>query len=196
MNHGNNNYTIKDIRFALLNKLPYEYGLKLLEWRNQKFVRDKMFNDKVIALNEHIEYIKKHGNNILIGFNNEKPFCVINFIYYDVSGIELGYYLIDNELIGSGFGAIMEFFSLCYIFEVEKKIPCVFCRTLESNSSVVNLHKRFGYSFVGKGITNSKTYILQRICNKDWIKAKPSVEKLIKKIMKVDDFDCLDMFIV
>ena len=179
--------------FALLSKLPDKYIKELLKWRNQEFVRNKMFNNEKIKLEEHLEYVKNNKDKILIGFLEKEPFCVINFKDYDGSGVELGYYLIKEDSVGGGLGAIMEFYSLYYAF-FRLKALCVFCRTLKSNAKVIGLHKRFGFKFTKKGAINNKEYVEQRLCKEEWEKQMPKLEKLLKVALNTDNID-YDAFI-
>lgn len=45
-----------------------------------------------------------------------------------------------EDLINSGYGALMEFFALYYVFEILEKAQNAFCRTLKENSKVLRLH--------------------------------------------------------
>ena len=122
-----------------------------------------------------------------MGFLNDEPFGVIYFNIFSTGNddplrVELGYFLVREDLINSGYGALMEFFALYYVFEILEKAQNAFCRTLKENSKILRLHERFGFSRTHEGFVNGAKFILQEISKEKWFEKKPEVEKILKRV--------------
>lgn len=173
--------------------LDNEFGIKLRDWRNQEFVREKMFNKEIITLDEHIKFLNKlaivREKKIFICFLNEEPFGVLQYDIADATSIEFGYNLIDINKVNSGLGAILEYEMLNYGFYKLNR-QNIFCRTLTSNRKVVELHKKFGFkSKVENLIFNEENIEIcyQDIYESDWKNIENKFKKTINVLIPLDN---------
>ncbi|WP_425449711.1 UDP-4-amino-4,6-dideoxy-N-acetyl-beta-L-altrosamine N-acetyltransferase [Dethiothermospora halolimnae] len=186
---------IKSISFYNIFDLDNKYKEKLLEWRNQKFVREKMFNSDIIQKRDHYRFLKEAKKNkqkkIYIAFYDNKPFGVLNYDYFSKeNSIEFGFYLIDETYINSGFGIVLEYALLEHGFN-NLNLDNVHCRTKLSNNKVVNLHSKFGFEtkeIYTKNVNENKIEICYQQINKViWNKRKDKIINLLKYIMPIDN---------
>ena len=110
------NDKLKDgyVNFINILELGDAYINKLRSWRNQDFVRLRMFNQEIITEEEHagfIEYLKNNREkNYCICFMGSKPFGVLYYEFFrKINNLEFGYYLVAQEFINSGLGIVMEY---------------------------------------------------------------------------------------
>lgn len=138
-----NKFSLKNIE--LLNS---NYKEKLLGWRNQIYIRKYMFNSNRITEDEHKRYISGMKNwgiekQLFICFLNDDPIAVIQYYPYEQE-IEVGYYIIKEELQGQGIAKTIEYILLEYIFCYRKQERVV-TRTLSENYRGIHLQKSMGF---------------------------------------------------
>lgn len=132
------------------NILNTEYISVMRKWRNQDFVRRNMTNQDIISEEEHIKYIQmlKEESDVRKVYvalkNNVIPFAVVNFIINRQEHyIEPGMYIINKDFLGKGYGQIVSYARLEYIFKI---MPDGEMRTtiLASNNRNIALQTQFG----------------------------------------------------
>ncbi|AKA70305.1 GNAT family N-acetyltransferase [Clostridium scatologenes] len=182
------------ITFFNILDLDDEYRINLRNWRNQDFVRSKMFNDSIISYDEHMKFLeilkKRNDKKFFVCFCDNKPLAVLCYDIFDDS-IEFGYYLVNKEYINSGFGAVLEYALLNHGF-YKLNIYKMFCRTLDTNKKVIELHKKFGFqSFYEKILVRNeyKHICRQVILKHEWKEKKKKIEKIIKYLIPLENID-------
>ena len=135
-----------DITFRNIFDTPYVQTLR--EWRNQDFVRKNMTNHAVITPEEHEEYMRglEHSstNKVFLAFYKGEPLAVITMKYNpEENYMEPGMYIINEKFLGKGFGIVMSYVRLEYIFTC---LPEGRMRTLilEKNQTNRNLQEKMG----------------------------------------------------
>ena len=119
--------------------------------RNSDIVRLKMYNQEVIPLEIHKEWvahlIERTDCCYYLVYADEEAIGVVDFtsISNSKDSCEWGYYL-KEKYINSGYGILLEYYVLKYAFEA-LKVDKLFCSVLDSNFKVYNMHKKyFGFS--------------------------------------------------
>lgn len=126
---------------------------KLLNWRNQKFIRDVMFNDSLISWEQHVEWYEnllKSNNKISKIFSfNGKDLGVLNInnIDKESESCEWGFY-IGEKSAPKGAGLLLGFTSLQFIFTT-LKMRKLSAEVLESNKISRNFHEKLGFQLDG-----------------------------------------------
>lgn len=190
----------KRMTFIDITKADNDMKQQLRYWRNQEFVRKKMFNQGVISKEEHEAFIEKlnldNYTKIFIAFYENKPFGVLNYHIREEGALEFGHYVIDEKYINSGLGVVLEYALLNHAFE-GLKVKKVYCRTLTYNKKVINLHRKFGF-IVEKTLKNIARRnndlldaCMQAIYPDIWEKQRKKIEKIIKYIVPLENIDVL-----
>lgn len=142
---------MKTVNIVFKNILNTEYTDELRNWRNQDFVRNNMINHNLIEKEEHVHYIEslRHSkdNKVFLALNHQEPLAIITVkIHWDENYIEPGTYIINEKYLGKGYGIIMSYFRLEYIFELmpEGKMKTII---LDKNKRNINLQKKMGCIF-------------------------------------------------
>lgn len=140
----------------LLRKLincSLEDQLLVREIRNQSSVRSSMYTDHEIGLNEHLNWISRLKNDnrqmVFVVFrSDEKPIGVVSVNAIDSlhKKADWAYYLDENER--GGLGAVLEYNFLNFIFD-QLETEKLNCEVIETNPTVVKLHKKFLFSEEG-----------------------------------------------
>lgn len=178
------------VSITFKNILDTEYTEKLREWRNQDFVRKNMTNHAIIGEDEHAKYIeslrKSDTNKVFLSLNRGEPLAIITIkINWDEKYVEPGTYIINENYLGKGYGIIMSYIRLEYIFELmpEGRMRTVI---LDKNETNINLQKKMGCVFEkhiqvesadGKQEQASVFYLTKEM----WEEGKKSIEERIEK---------------
>ncbi|OQA16771.1 MAG: hypothetical protein BWY64_02453 [bacterium ADurb.Bin363] len=182
-----------DVHFHNILDLDAEYISNLRNWRNQDFVREKMFNQGLISEDEHgkfIEHLREISEKRLyICFIGEKAFGVLDYnLFINNNSLEFGYYLIEQGYTNSGLGIVMEYALLNHAF-YDLNVHKVFCRTLSNNEKVISLHKNFGFLTEGvmkqhiKMVNRYMDVTIQAIYESIWRDNRIVIEKLLKVML-------------
>lgn len=121
---------------------------KILEMRNSERIRKNMYDNKIINIQNHLQWIENlkkrkdcrywavYIDDILAG-----SISLTDIGLYD-GFAEWGFY-IDEKY--TGFGAIIEYLGMTHFFD-DMKFLKIMAGVLEENKQVYNMHKRqFGY---------------------------------------------------
>ena len=174
-------FKIKNLTFESFESLDLKNQKEIVFWRNNSKVRSMMLNKAEISLEIHLEFIKKLNKKDdklywRVNFKNNK----IGVLYlFDItkSRASWGYYL-DPELIGSGYGILLEYTVLLIAFE-KLKLSELFCETLNINKSVLKIHNYFGYLQILK----NSSFTVQSITFENFKKNKNTNQSLIKNFL-------------
>lgn len=169
------------------------------EIRNQKTVRSSMYTDHEIGLNEHLNWISKLKTDdrqivFVVFSSNEIPIGVISVNSIDRlhKKADWAYYLDENER--GGLGAVLEYNFLNFLFK-ELDLDKLNCEVIETNPSVIKLHKKFLFQEEGFKRSNIiKNDIRLGVCflgitKEEWLKGCLSVYEKYSSIF--DKYDII-----
>ncbi|EON70441.1 UDP-4-amino-4,6-dideoxy-N-acetyl-beta-L-altrosamine N-acetyltransferase [Lysinibacillus sphaericus] len=138
---------------------------KIFDWRNQLFIRSKMFNSDEIPFERHLEWYNSfatNNNRIAKIFSfNRVDYGVLNISAIDekLESCEWGFY-IGDEQAPKGTGLLLGYTSLEYIFE-DLKMRKICAQVIESNQISRKFHEKLGFKLDGilrKHIKRDKHY--------------------------------------
>ncbi|EIW20925.1 MULTISPECIES: UDP-4-amino-4,6-dideoxy-N-acetyl-beta-L-altrosamine N-acetyltransferase [Pelosinus] len=122
---------------------------QVLQWRNSERIRNCMFNDEVISLEEHVAWFtrvtqEQKSHHLIFEYCNQ-PIGVVNITQVDCKNETCywGFY-IGNSLTPSGSGLAMGFYGLNYIFS-ELRMRKLCGEVLDFNIPSVNYHITLGF---------------------------------------------------
>ena len=185
----------KYFTLKLLTTLSLEQQLKIREIRNQASVRSAMYSEQEIGLNEHLEWVNKLKSDkkkIVFAVLNEQSnsIGVVGIKALDMLNKKADWELYLDKNERGGLGAALEYNLIEYVFNV-LGIEKLNCEVIETNESVVKLHKKF--FFIEEGFRkenierNGKrigVYFLG-LTKTNWLQNKKGIfEKYIKIIKK------------
>jgi UDP-4-amino-4,6-dideoxy-N-acetyl-beta-L-altrosamine N-acetyltransferase len=182
--------TFKDI--TTVNK---ELQLAIREWRNHINIRKNMYTDSIISEQQHQVWINSlladKSTKVYIAYKKDDAIGVvsINNINKLHKKADWAFYLNPDFLSSKGLGTLVEYHFLNYIFnnfEVEK----LNCEVLETNPSVIKLHKKFGFTEEGirrKNVIKDNKRIdvyLLGILKEEWYQTRGKFTKIIERLEK------------
>ncbi len=121
----------------------------LLVLRNLEAIRNNMYTNHIITQQEHNNWIKKQTENTSEEFyaviyqGNLAGGASLSKIDRHNKRAEWAFYL-DPKMQGKGLGAGLEYKILEVAFKI-MKLNKLDCEVLEFNTSVISMHKRFGF---------------------------------------------------
>jgi UDP-4-amino-4,6-dideoxy-N-acetyl-beta-L-altrosamine N-acetyltransferase len=158
----------------------------VLEWRNAEDVRNNMYTNHIIAIDEHRSWWDSQKNNpmtrLLICEIDGSAVGVITFTNYTGPEGTATWAFYSGDRAKRGVGAAMEVAALNYAFD-DLKVRRLECEVLDFNSSVIRFHLRHGFriegilreSYMRDGIPHD-IYRLAMLAH-DWFKfIKPTIE--------------------
>lgn len=170
----------------------------LRQVRNQESVRKSMYTDHEISEEEHGRWLEKcYWNDKNAESSIQSVFIV--FIDHKVSGVvsvnaidrqhkkaDWAFYLDEN--LRGGLGAILEYNFIDFLFN-QYDIEKLNCEVIETNPSVVKLHKKFG--FIEEGFRRSNIIKNEKrigvhflgLTKEDWSENKLDFYKKYKKFL-------------
>lgn len=129
-----------------------EQKYSVRDLRNKLNIRKAMYTDHEVAVEEHIEWMKKIETD-------DKQIVFVVLVEEVVSGVvsvneidrlhkksDWAFYL--DEKVRGGLGAALEFTFINFVFE-ELQLEKLNCEVIETNIAVVKLHKKFGFVVEG-----------------------------------------------
>lgn len=162
---------------------------KILKIRNEKFVRENMYNNKIITIDEHLNWVRNHllkkTRKIFKIIFKEKLVGAI--VLSNISTVnkesDWAFYLSKNAK--TGLGALVEYKFLNFFFNNFDSFV-LNCEVLEFNKGVISLHKKFGFEV--KEIKESKVIrnnisinaVLMRLDKNKWQLSKDIIKKRLK----------------
>lgn len=166
---------------------------QVLFWRNKEHIRNVMFHDEVITLEEHKKWfnnLKQNKNSIVKIFSlDDKLLGLVNFTDIDYSNEKCswGFYIGENEA-PKGSGTILGFLALEFIFE-QLKLRKVCAEIIDINEKSRYFHQKLGFQEEGilkNHVQKNGEYldvILMALFNQRWREKKHSIETMIKGLM-------------
>jgi len=160
----------------------------VLRWRNSDRIRENMYTDHEISMNEHrvwFDRIRKEAVPLFLVFEYQvKPIGVINVTQIDRRNNKCywGFYIGDPEApLGSG--TALGYFGLNYIFEV-LKVRKLCAEAFAFNSASLKFHKRLGFIEEGRLVQHIlrngryEDIVSFALFKEDWFRHRSGVEKL------------------
>ncbi|WP_102692919.1 UDP-4-amino-4,6-dideoxy-N-acetyl-beta-L-altrosamine N-acetyltransferase [Rummeliibacillus pycnus] len=138
-----------NLRLCSLEDIKPRYVQLVLEWRNQKQIREMMFNSNIIQLDEHRKWIESldQGDKIAKVFcYNGLPMGVIQFTYLNREANigEWGFY-IGNSQAPKGMGTLLGFTAINFLFN-DLKLRKLCAEVLSFNKISLSFHQKLGFS--------------------------------------------------
>lgn len=179
------------IKYVPIISVSDEMKARVRSLRNRPSVREFMYTDHEISPSEHSEWMSSLVNDArrqvyIVLFNGDLLGVVaLSNIDHLHKTADWGFY-IDDTLsgIGVGIGSLIEFDLLEYTFN-ETQIEKLNCEVLETNLSVIKLHRKFGFHDEGvfrKNIikNNSRVDVFRfGILKQEWKESKAKIEGLL-----------------
>ena len=163
--------------------------LQILKIRNQKFVRENMYNNKIIGTDEHLNWIRcqlsKNTKKIFkIIFKNKLIGLIILSNISTVYKKSVWAFYLSKDA-QTGLGALVEY-KFLNLFFGNFDFENLNCEVLEFNKSVINLHKKFGFEVnnikknrvIRNGIAHN--VIFMKINKNKWQISKKRIETKLK----------------
>lgn len=128
----------------------------ILNIRNEPSVRNSMYTDHHISLDEHLNWVEILKNDktqiVFIILVNDIASGVLSISALDLvhKKSDWAFYLTDK--VRGGLGTALEFSLLNFAFD-DLLLEKLNCEVIETNDVIVKLHKKFG--FIEEGFKNS-----------------------------------------
>ena len=125
----------------------------VLDIRNSTFVNSGMYTDHKISLEEHLSWLKnlvyKSNHCVFAVLKDQEVFGIVslNNIKNKKKETDWAFYIKKTNIIG--LGPALEYAFINYIFETNK-FTKLNCEVLETNETVLRLHKKFYFKEVNK----------------------------------------------
>lgn len=185
----------KHFKAIELKYLDDDIIMKIREWRNQPFVRNKMYSQHDITEEEHKKYIQALLNDenrgLFVFYLDDEPFGVFQYVLHKKDNcVECGNYLVDEEYQNLGYGTLMIFFQSEIIFNIFGcKKSCG--EILECNKNIISMNKKMGAQ-LERIESKDKDGILYNVhCYSyladNWINYREKYEKIVYTL--IDDFN-------
>ncbi|MCK3658639.1 hypothetical protein A4G18_07945 [Pasteurellaceae bacterium Pebbles2] len=135
-----------------LREVVLDDARMILDWRNQDFVRNNMYNNNIIDYETHIQWLQKVLQDdtckYFIYEKDSKPIGVVGFYNIDLNSRKASWaFYLGNEK-ARGAGVEMENLALDYAFNT-LQIRKLCCEVLSFNAAVIEFHKKFGFAVEG-----------------------------------------------
>ncbi|OLN24028.1 UDP-4-amino-4,6-dideoxy-N-acetyl-beta-L-altrosamine N-acetyltransferase [Domibacillus antri] len=139
---------------AVLKDIEEKDLKRILEWRNQEWIRRVMYHSEEISMEQHLSWFKNLQSSetavTKLFYYDGIPYGVLNVnnIHSQHSRCEWGFY-IGEQNTPKGMGTILGFTALHYIFN-ELNIRKLCAEVIGSNQKSRAFHEKMGFS--GEGI--------------------------------------------
>jgi len=141
----------------------------VLLWRNHPSIKQWMYNDKDIALENHLAFIESLRNStdkLYFVVKQENEFIgVIDFTEIHKPEVYFGLYANPNAKI-AGVGRILENICIDYAFNI-LKVDTLKLEVFAENEKAINLYKKFNFKEITKKIVNNREVICMELKNED-----------------------------
>lgn len=162
-------------------------------WRNQPFVKEKMYNQHDITEEEHYQFINRikadKNRGLFVFFLNDEPFGVYQYeIHPEGNYMTGGNYLTSQEFQDIGYGVIQMYFIMEIVFNF---IGCNknYGEILDTNKRMIVMNKRIGIQIEGilrqQVIINNEYHDIYccGILKKEWLENRDKIYNLVSKFI-------------
>jgi UDP-4-amino-4,6-dideoxy-N-acetyl-beta-L-altrosamine N-acetyltransferase len=174
-----------------------DIGLQFIvrEWRNHPEIRKNMYTDEIITEEDHEVWLNNlkstKKTKVYIAYKDSLPIGIVSISNINSAHLmaDWAFYLNPQYLNTKGLGTLMEYHFLNYIFD-NLNIIKLNCEVLETNPSVITLHKKFGFTEEGirrKNIIKNNNRVdvyLLGILKEEWNQMKNNFTKIIERLEK------------
>jgi len=120
--------------------------------RNTLSIKNNMYSDHDITLDEHFNWIKSLELNskqkVFIIYKESEVIGIISVNNYDIIHKKTDWAFYIDEKQRGGIGKALEFFFINYMFNI-LNVEKINCEIIETNNIVVNMHKHFCFKVEG-----------------------------------------------
>ena len=167
-----------------LIKLSEKHLSLVYQWRNRAEVRENMYTNHKITLDEHHDWFKGISKDVTkeyFIFELDGELCgVIGFVDIDMKARSSSWAFYSGDTTRRGLGSLMEISALNYAFDI-LKVQKLYCEVLEFNESVIKFHRKHGFKVEGifkkQYLRDHKYWDIYRLAifEKEWAKCKDEV---------------------
>lgn len=124
----------------------------ILSWRNTPSIRQNMYNNHIISIEEHKRWwstIKNRSDcRYFIYEFNGQPSGIVGMVSIDQKNRNCTWTFNASPEAPKGTGSRMEYLALNYMFD-ELGLHKVYCEVLAFNTPVIKMHKKYGFEEEG-----------------------------------------------
>ncbi len=158
----------------------------VLDWRNSDRVRSNMFNNQIIAMDEHLAWysrLQQEMNAVCLILEWQcNPVGVMNFVDCDPEHhtCHWGFYL-GSESLPGGMGKAIGYLGLEYAFE-KIGVDCLIGEVLTFNKASIRFHNRLGFRNDGtvkksRGSGFYEDAVLFSLLKSEWLAIRGELER-------------------
>ena len=160
---------INNISLINFIDLNIEEKKMILSWRNHPNIKQWMYNDNDINLEDHLMFIDSLNSITdklyFLVKQDDKYIGVIDFTNITNKNSEFGLYS-NSDVKIAGVGRILENICIDYAFNT-LKVEILKLEVFSENIQVINLHKKFNFKETGIKIVNDKEVICMELENEN-----------------------------
>ena len=138
--------------FGILRGINDDEIALMLEWRNSPNVTSNMFTRNEISMTTHLSWwnkVKASKNHKYFMYELDGiPAGIVGMVNIDHTNQNSSWIMYASPDAPKGTGSKMEFLFLDYVFK-EYGLHKLYGEVLAFNTSVINLHKKFGFAIEG-----------------------------------------------
>jgi UDP-4-amino-4,6-dideoxy-N-acetyl-beta-L-altrosamine N-acetyltransferase len=181
-------YKKGELKFVNFIVLSEELKIEILKWRNDERIKKWMFNKNEIALNDHLNFIKKLSNDnqkfYWLVYKRDQPIGVVNINNYNIAdkSIEWGFYL-NPSLFMSNLGFEL-FYETINLFFEEFSLNELEGYVQEDNKSASILNSFFGMKYIETVSRDNNIYSFRKMTLDEWMNSKTTLKDARKKFVQ------------
>ncbi|MCP3028397.1 UDP-2,4-diacetamido-2,4,6-trideoxy-beta-L-altropyranose hydrolase [Halobacillus sp. A5] len=143
-----------NVREFELKKLSEKELPVVLRWRNSEAIREAMYTDHTITMEEHKQWFDRVNNdaatNVQLLYYKKQPIGLVNFSKIDRHHNKCfwGFYIGEQSAPG-GSGTVLGLLALAFIFE-QQNMYKVCAEVLVTNQKSLQYHKKLGFVEEGR----------------------------------------------
>lgn len=172
----------------------FDHELDLIRsWRNHPFVRLNMYTRHEITKEEHQlwwEKVQKNKSQKYLMYELDGiPMGVVSFINIDKVNFNSSWAFYASPEAVKGTGTKMEYLALDYAYN-DLSLHKLSCEVLGFNTSVIKLHKKFGFKVEGilrehHKIDNEFVDIYYLgLLSEEWKEQRPVIKKVLDRLIR------------
>ena len=181
-----------------ISKCTHEQRKAIRKIRNQNSVRESMYTEHKISLDEHLAWVQrlKHDNRqiVFIVLIDDVVSGVVSVTAIDRIHLKSDWAFYLDTSVRGGLGAALEFGLINFIFQ-RVELEKLNCEVIETNEAVVKLHKKFGFveeGFRRENIIKNESRVgvfCLGLTKSDWEKKRETFKKRYEKVINKFDLE-------